>query len=88
MSSTEKEYLVEFGKAFKTLRLKLSNKSLRLLAYESDIHPSVLSRLESGKRMPNLFTLKKLANCLNMSIDELLREIENNIPENIKNIDD
>jgi len=88
MSSYEEEYLVEFGKAFKTLRLKLSNKSLRLLAYESDVNPSVLSRLESGKRMPNLFTLKKIANCLNFNLDEFIREIENNIPENIKNIDD
>lgn len=87
MSTLEDKYLKEFGKSFKNFRLKHSDKSLRLLAYECGIAPSILSRLENGQRMANLFTLKKLALGLNMDVGTFLIEVEKNIPDDIKNFD-
>jgi len=57
------------------------------LAYECGINPSVLSRLENGQRMANIYTLKKIAIGFNMEIGKLISEIEKKIPENIKIFD-
>lgn len=83
----KREYLKAFGKVLKDLRQSHTQKSLRLFAYEADIPCATLSRLENGTRIPNIITLKKIASELNWSLPKLLKEIEDEIPENIKNFE-
>ena len=78
-SDFKEEYLKAFGESLKKIRIESAKKSLRMFAYEADIPCATLSRLEHGTRIPNIITLK------NWSICDLIREIENNIPDNIKN---
>ena len=83
----KKEYLCAFGKSLRNLRIKKTNKSLRLFAYEADIPCATLSRLENGSRIANIITLKKIAVEFNTSLSELIIDIEREIPENIKNFE-
>lgn len=54
--------------------------SVRQLAGLSDISPSSISQIENGKSIPNILTLKRLADGLGISmISLLLNEIENSI---------
>ncbi len=82
-----KEYLKAFGKSLKNIRMTAAKKSLRMFAYEADIPCATLSRLENGTRIPNLITLKKIASELNLTVSELLKIIENDIPENLRNFE-
>ena len=81
-------YIKLFGENIKFLRTNLTQKSLRIFAYENDISCATLSRIESGQRIPNLLTLKKIANGLNLALADLINKIEENIPDSIKIIDD
>ena len=86
-NTLQQEYLTVFGRKLKDLRIKVSQKSLRLFAYEADIPCATLSRLENGTRIPNLITLKKIASELNISVSELLEKIEYKMPEHLKNFE-
>lgn len=83
----KEEYLKAFGKSLKKIRTSIAGKSLRLFSYEADIPCATMSRLENGTRIPNIITLKKIASELNWSLPKLLKEIEDEIPENIKNFE-
>ena len=87
MSSDEKKYLIAFGKSLKKLRLEHTDKSMRLLAYEAGVPPSTLCRLENGQRMATIISLKRLAWSFGWTLDEFLKEVEKNIPDEIKNFD-
>lgn len=86
-SNKEQKYIEEFGKSFKTLRISTAQKSLRIFAYECDVPSATLSRIENGQRVPNIIVLKKLASGFDWSVTELISKIEENIPDNIKNIE-
>ena len=81
-------YIKLFGENIKFLRTNLTQKSLRIFAYGNDISCATLSRIENGQRIPNLLTLKKIANGLNLALGDLINKIEENIPDSIKIIDD
>ena len=38
-----------------------------------DVHRAYISGIENGKRNPTLATIEKLANALDISVDELLK---------------
>ena len=84
-SDFKEEYLKAFGESLKKIRIESAKKSLRMFAYEADIPCATLSRLEHGTRIPNIITLEMISSGLNWSICDFIREIENNIPDNIKN---
>lgn len=46
------------------------------LAFKLRIHPSQLSKIESGRARPYKPAQEKLEDFFNMSIDELLQEVE------------
>lgn len=46
--------------------------SLRAMAAEADISPSLLSQVETGKVQPSVSTLWAIVTCLGLSIDEVL----------------
>ena len=63
---------IRFGKRVKELRLEKS-LSQGKLAKLLDVHPSYISGIERGKRNLSLRNIEKLANALNVSIEELIR---------------
>ncbi len=58
------------------------NKSLRVLADEYDIPKSLLSRLENGINEPKLISIWTISEALNMPVSELIKLVENELPEN------
>ena len=86
-TSNEQAYLKEFGKNLKQLRVSITQKSLRIFAYENDIPCATLSRIENGRRIPNLLILKKIAYGFNTDIPSLIRRIEENIPDYLKSFE-
>lgn len=63
------------------------NKSLRLLAYEYDIQMSLLSRLENGVNEPKLISIWTVCEALGIKPSELLKKIEDRLPEDFSLID-
>lgn len=63
------------------------NKSLRLLAYEYDIQMSLLSRLENGINEPKLISIWTVSEALGVKPSELLKRIEDKLPEGFSLID-
>ena len=56
-------------------------KSLRILAYEFDIQKSLISRLENGINEPKLISIWTLCEALNIKPSELLKRVEDNLPD-------
>lgn len=44
------------------------------LAHELGVCPNTISQYESGKRKPNIDMLKKIAQVLNCTVDDLIKE--------------
>ena len=63
------------GKTISHLR-KEKGLSLEKLAYEMEISKGNLSDIENGKKNPTFTTLKKIAEGLEISLSELILEIE------------
>jgi len=76
------EYLCKkTGILIKSLREKLTGESLNIFALENDISRGHLSRLENGINDPKLSTLWKIAEGLNVSLSELIKLLEQELPE-------
>jgi transcriptional regulator with XRE-family HTH domain len=58
------------GPRLKELRLN-AGLSLRELARQADVSPSLVSQIENGKSRPSVSTLYSFAQLLNVSVDEL-----------------
>ena len=72
---------------FKTLssvireeRLK-QNKSIRLLAYEYDLQKSLISRLENCVNEPKIISIWSVCEALGIKVSDLMRKIEDKLPE-------
>ena len=83
----ENLYLKESGQSLKSLRIGYAQKSLRIFAYETDVPCATLSRIENGLRIPNIIILKRLAAGFDWTVEELIANIEKNIPEEIRTFD-
>ena len=83
----ENLYLNEFGQSLMSLRIGYAQKSLRIFAYETDVPCATLSRIENGLRIPNIIILKRLAAGFDWTVEELIANIEKNIPEEIRTFD-
>lgn len=69
------------GIAIKKLREK-KGLSVNLFSFESDLQKSLISRLENGKNEPKLLSLWKIAEAFDMKLSDLIKEIEEELPEN------
>lgn len=70
----EKENLQKkFGKHLKKVRTELGVSSAEL-SRRSFIEKPHITRLESGKTNPTLFTLQKIADALEISIEDFLKD--------------
>lgn len=81
-SNTKKSEIIfqSLAKVVKREREK-QNKSLRVLADEYDIQKSLLSRLENGINEPKLISIWTISETLNMPVSELLKLVEEELPE-------
>lgn len=59
------------GKRIKNSRM-LCNLTQEQLAEKVDVVPNHIAKIESGMRMPSIELLKKLANVLHVTVDDLL----------------
>ena len=82
-ANTQKSELI-FKALAKVIRQEREkqNKSLRVLADEYDIQKSLLSRLENGINEPKLISIWTISEALNMPVSELIKLVENELPEN------
>lgn len=81
-SNTKKSEIIfqSLAKVIKREREK-QNKSLRVLADEYDIQKSLLSRLENGINEPKLISIWTISEALNMPVSELIKLVEEELPE-------
>jgi transcriptional regulator with XRE-family HTH domain len=72
MANTEKQFLKAFGKRLASLRnsKKLSQEEL---ASRAGLHAVAITYIETGKRLPKLNTVHKLATGLGISVEELFK---------------
>lgn len=74
MSSMEKSDLLElFGKRIKNLRLEKGMSQVDLVArMQGNIDTTNISRIESGRTNPTIYTLYRLSDALEVSMSELI----------------
>ena len=72
----------DFGKFLRYKRTKdLPHKSLNSFAFDNNIEPAVLSRVETLKQDIKLSVIEKIANAYKIKISELMKEYEDFITE-------
>ncbi|MFY7651330.1 MAG: helix-turn-helix domain-containing protein [Chitinophagaceae bacterium] len=69
------ELLIKFGLVLKELRVQ-RNLTQEALAFEANIEISQVYRIEKGKLNVTLSTLNLLSNALNISLSELMLQLE------------
>lgn len=80
MQQEDKKKLIKeaAGKILKRLK---GDKSLYILAMEYDISTSLLNNLERGLKDPQLTTIFKVAEALNVKASEFVKMVEEELPE-------
>ena len=63
----------QLGQRLKAIRLQ-AGVSLRELARQADVSPSLVSQIENGKSQPSVATLYAISQILNVSVDELFED--------------
>jgi transcriptional regulator with XRE-family HTH domain/quercetin dioxygenase-like cupin family protein len=63
----------QLGRRLKAIRLQ-AGVSLRELARQADVSPSLVSQIENGKSQPSVATLYAFSQLLNVSVDELFED--------------
>ena len=70
----------DFGKFIRQKRESMKPKvSLNKFAFDNDIDPAILCRVETMQQDIKLNILVKIANGFNQSLSELFAEYENNV---------
>jgi len=72
MATKEEKFLRAFGLRLAKIR-KSSGLSQEQLADRAGLHAVAITYIETGKRLPKLNTVYKLANGLNVNVEELFR---------------
>jgi len=71
-----------FGQVLRTIR-EQHGLSQEQLGLESGYHRTYISMLERGQKTPTLTTILQLASVLNISAAELVRQVENQLQEEV-----
>lgn len=74
MVTDEQKFLTAFGKRLTELRIK-RGLSQEALADKSGLHAVAITYIETGKRLPKLNTVYKLAGGLEVKVEELFRDL-------------
>lgn len=70
-AATEQKILKDFGRKLEKLR-KAKKFSIRKFSYEADISVSYLQKLEAGASNPSYTTLLKIADALQVTLNDLV----------------
>lgn len=84
LDKNKKQILKLLGKHARELR---GERSQFILASENDISVSIISTIERAMKDPQLTTVFKLAEALNIKPSECIKLIENDLPKNFSMID-
>ena len=88
VNNLKKEILLNaVGEIIKAKRIE-KNKGILLLSYEYDLPSNSLERIEKGLRDPQLTTLWKIVNALDMDFLEFIELLYQKLPEGFKLTDD
>jgi transcriptional regulator with XRE-family HTH domain len=71
--SWKHEGMEDLGRRLKEVRIR-AGLTLRELARQADVSPSLISQIENGKSQPSVATLYAFSRLLNVSVDELFDE--------------
>ena len=63
----------DLGQRLKEVRVR-AGLTLRELARQADVSPSLISQIENGKSQPSVATLYAFSRLLNVSVDELFED--------------
>ena len=80
------KYKKELGFLIKSIRLK-QNKSISLISAEIGMTKSMWADLEKGIKDPQLSTLIRISEALNIKVSLILKELENKLGENFSLIE-
>ena len=72
MAKTEKQFLNDFGKRLASLR-RSKGLSQEELASRAGLHAVAITYIETGKRLPKLNTVYKLARGLELRVEDLFK---------------
>ncbi len=67
-------------------RLK-SGKSARMLAYEYDLHVSMISRAENSKNDIKITSIYAMCEALNIPVDVFFNKVKNKLPQDFSLLD-
>ncbi|ARV13357.1 transcriptional regulator [Gilvibacter sp. SZ-19] len=70
------EILIKFGNRVRELR-KLKNLSQEELAFRADVHRTYIGMIERAEKNITLLNIEKIANALEVSINDLFNETRN-----------
>lgn len=84
LDKNKKQILKLLGKHARELR---GERSQFIWASENDISVSIISTIERAMKDPQLTTVFKLAEALNIKPSEFIKLIENDLPKNFSMID-
>lgn len=74
MATKEQKFLKAFGERLAKLR-KSKGLSQEELADRAGLHAVAITYIETGKRLPKLNTVYKLASGLGVSVEELFKDL-------------
>ena len=69
----KQEILVLFGKNVRKIRLK-QNLSQEQLSYKADLHRTYIGMIERAEKNITLVNIEKIANALNINIQDLFND--------------
>ncbi len=69
------------GKIIKKYRIEKTGKSLNMFAYEYELTPGNISRIENGQIEPKIVMLWRIAEALNVPLSVIIKELENEMSE-------
>lgn len=84
VDSRKQQILNSLAKNVKKLR---GDKSQFIFCSENEISCSIISMLERGLKDPQITTVFKLAEAFNMKASELIKLVEDDLPEDFHMID-
>src|SRR3954447_7988143 len=70
LSGKHEDGMEDLGRRLKEVRVR-AGLTLRELARQADVSPSLISQIENGKSQPSVATLYTFSRLLNVSVDEL-----------------
>ena len=86
-NSKSVKLIKELGKIIRTERKKCSDKSLTLFAYEFDLNPGNLCKIENSQIEPKITMLWRISEALGIPLSVLINKLEKALGKDFSLID-